>query len=272
MKTMNQVLPALACGAALLTAGQASAIVSTFDTDLEGWKPVGFNIDTSIGAVIGGNVLTKVDNTGDAVHDDGTGAIPGNPGGFARFTDLIEEPGSFLEAPSSFTNSGNLTAFKDGTLSYDHRLINQGAEATSVQDYVVLLISGNPNNFEAYAAVKPGPNLGDADTDWINVSFTLNETDFTAVDSIDLGLFDPDLAGDTAADLSGGLISTSSTFDEVLANVTTLLISFELVDNNSTQVSEDAGVDNVELLVVPEPNSLALVGLGGLLVARRRRG
>ncbi|MEO0477074.1 MAG: PEP-CTERM sorting domain-containing protein [Planctomycetota bacterium] len=35
---------------------------------------------------------------------------------------------------------------------------------------------------------------------------------------------------------------------------------------------EDLAIDNLEVNVIPEPTSLALLGLGGLLVARRRRG
>lgn len=54
-----------------------------------------------------------------------------------------------------------------------------------------------------------------------------------------------------------------------VASSTTTTLTFELAN---TVDNEEAGyyLDNVQ--VVPEPGSLALLGLGGLLIARRRRG
>ncbi len=264
MLKKHHVMAALAAGSTIVLANSASAVTSTFDSDLEGWTAVGIDVDF-------GNLLSPLsftDNSADAVHDAGAGVFTGNAGGFARFTDAVEDPGSFLRAPGSFT--GDLSSFAGGTFSYDHRLRENGLNATSVQDYVIAFISGGLNTFEAYVAVISGPTLADADTGWVNVSVVLDESNFTPVDDLDLGIFDPSLAGSTASGLSFGVIDTSSSFEQVLGNVTDVLISFELVDNNSTQNSESGGVDNVTL--VPEPSSLALLGLGGLIAVRRRRG
>lgn len=263
---MSRILPVLACGAALFTAGSAMAVSSTFDAGLEGWKAVGFDFDVTLGIPVVVDI-TKTDNSADLAWDDGTGPFSGNPGGFARFLDVIEEPASFLEAPAGF--AGDLTGFAGGTLSYDHRIFNEGAEATSVGPYVLALISGDVNDRNAFISVQPGPALGDADTDWVTVSTTLDASNFQSIVDVDLGLFDASAAGLTASGF--GVANGGMTFEQVLADVTSLIISFEMVDNNSSQVSESDGVDNVNLVAVPEPTSLALIVLGGLLMARRRR-
>jgi len=266
MKHVNRVWAAAACGASLMVAERASAVGSTFDAGLEGWQAVGFDFDVVIG-LPPTVTITKTDNSADLAWDAGGGAVTGNPGGFARFLDVIEEPASFLEAPAGFT--GDLTGFAGGTLSYDHRLINEGSNATSVGPYVLALISGDPNDRNAYIALQTGPNLGDADTGWVNVVTTLDASNFESIVDVDLGLFDPSLAGNTAS--AFGIANGGMSFEQVLADVDSLIISFEMVDNNSTQVSEDDGVDNVQLLPVPEPSSLALLAAGGWLIARRRR-
>ena len=270
MKRLNRITPALACAALFAAAPSgATPIVSGFDAGLEGWKAVGFDFDVNIALPPSLNI-TKTDNSADLAWDSGGDfdpAFDGNPGGFARFEDEITNPGSFLEAPAQFT--GDLSSYAGQTIKYDHRIFNEGANATSVGPYVIMLISGDLNDLNAYVSVQPGPMLGDADTDWVTVSQTLDAANFTAVADVDLGIFDPAGSGITLSDIPLANFSTDKTFEEVLADVSSLIISFEMVDNNSTQVSETNGVDNV--MLVPEPTSLALLGLGGLLVARRRR-
>lgn len=257
-------------------AGAPAPVVSSFDSDLEGWTAVGFNVDTSIGALLSGNVLSQTDNSLDMVYDSGgdfNAGFVGNPGGFARFTDVIEDPASFASAPGGYL--GDLSGFAGGAFSYDHRLFAQGPNAASVGPYVILFISGDPNDLAAYGAVLPGPSLGDADTGWINVSANLTDGGpggLVPVSQIDLGVFDPSLAGDTAESLSGGLLSTTASFNDVMSNVTQVLVSFEIVDNDSNQNEEFGGIDNVQLRGIPEPGTAALLGLAGLALVRRRRG
>ena len=270
IKTMTLVLLA---GALSLPGPVAGAVdvSSTFDSDLEGWTAVGFLIDDSIGAVLGGTVLTQTDNSLDMVHDAGGDSDPvfvGTGGGFARLTDAITNPGSFASAPPSFL--GDLSSYLGGTFSFDHRLFNEGAGATAVNPYAIAFISGDPNNLNAYGAVFSSPGLGAADTGWVTLSTALNATELQKLSDLDLGVFDPARSGQTINTLSGGLLQTTATLDEVLGNVTQILVSFELVDNNSTQVSEAGGIDNPTLRAVPEPASLAFFGLGAALTARRR--
>lgn len=267
MKTMNRIIPALACGAAALFVGQASAQVSTFDTGLDGWTAVGFDFDIAIfpPAI---NSVSLTDNSADLVWDSGGDSDPlfeGNPGGFARFVDQIVDPASFLKGPGSLT--GDLSGLAGQTIRYDHRIFNEGSDATSVGPYVIGLISGDPSDLNAYIYTQPGPSLGDADTGWVTISTTLDASNFQSIVNVDLGLFDPAGSGLTAAGL--GIANGGKSFEQVLADVSGVFISFEMVDNNSAQVSEADGVDNAG--IVPEPGSLALLGIGGLIAARRRR-
>jgi len=84
-------------------------------------------------------------------------------------------------------------------------------------------------------------------------------------------VFTPALAGSTASGLRQGLLSTALTLEEVFGDVTDVFIAFELVDNNSTQLTESAGIDNVVLAPVPEPTTLAVAGLGACALLGRRR-
>lgn len=250
--------------AAPLAWAGSPTVSSTFDTDLEGWTPVGLDIGFTV--IPPSFSISPVANTPDMVFDAGGGAFDGNPGGFARFTDVIEEPSSFASAPAEYL--GDLSGYIGGTFSFDHRLFDEGSDAESVAPYAIVFISGDPNDLNAYGAIMSGPMLGDADTGWVTVSADINETDFVAVSTLDLGLFDPSLDGITSGTFG---FNTSMSFNDVMSNVTMVLLSFELVDNNSAQVSEAGGIDNVTLAAVPEPTSIVLLGLAGVLLVRRRR-
>lgn len=259
-----------ACTAGAAGSAQAQLVSSTFDSGLEGWTAVGFDIDASLGALLAGTVLSQTDNSLDMVYDAGGDLVPaftGNGGGFARFTDVITDPGSFASAPAAFL--GDLSGFLGGTFSFDHRLFNEGSNVTSIQPYVIAFISGDPNDLNAYGAVFPAP--AGSDTGWVTLSTLLDAASLQPLSDINLGAFDPDFADDTIASLSGGLLTTTATLDTVMANVTQILVSFELVDNNSTQVSEAGGIDNVTLRAVPEPVTAACFGLAAAGLLRRRR-
>jgi len=55
-------------------------------------------------------------------------------------------------------------------------------------------------------------------------------------------------------------------FDSLQTDVSEIKLSITPKDNNNVSLG------NVSFYAIPEPSSLALLGLGGLLVARRRRG
>jgi hypothetical protein len=106
----------LAAILALLTCQVASAdIISTFDTDLDGWT---------------------TDNPGTFQHM----SSGGNPGGFL-FLDNDEQAIAHIFAPSKFL--GDLSAFDGGLISFDGNLLGDGGIFfENPDDYGVIQISG----------------------------------------------------------------------------------------------------------------------------------
>lgn len=208
-------------------------VASTFDLDLDGWEAWGFDIDT----------LSVVRNAADERH----AAVGGNPGGFAEFLDVTVEPASALRAPEKF--HGDWSDFLGtGSFRYDHRLFSVGTtdqdDPDPVKDYFVFVFSGPVTILGLNVAIfqAPGPA---AATDWVTIEAPLDPLQWTVV-----------------SPFVGG------TFESILGNVTDVVVTFEIV-NNDVQQEESVGVDNA--MLVPEPATLGLLAVGGLVLLRRKR-
>ena len=68
---------------------------------------------------------------------------------------------------------------------------------------------------------------------------------------------------------TGILISTSN--PDYSASGTIMQLGFWRGNSANQNINTDCGIDNWHVDIVPTPGSLALVGLGGLVAARRRR-
>jgi hypothetical protein len=257
----------LGAGLLSLTPGVASALtVSTaFDSDLEGWQPTGLDFDfTVIPPAV--TDLFLVPNPGDMVHE----ASGGNPGGYARLTDAIEEPSSFAQAPAPYT--GDLSEFSGGTFSFDHRLFERGIDDSGgpaeISPYAFLIISGDLFDLNALAFTAPAPS---GNTDWVHFDITLSPVgaggDLMFVTDVDASVLFPGIPiSGTIGSILGR--SPTKTFAEIMASVDTVLVPFELANNEGNQQSEWAGIDNVSL--APEPAALALLLVSAAVLLRRR--
>jgi hypothetical protein len=154
-------------------------------------------------------------------------------GGGTRFTGFAV--GSSLAEVSGWTSNNPTTTFTtDFFFGYD----------TTGTNEVKIFINGTTQDFQQSVNLDGGGELSvrfSGITDF-NVGSTVNFEAFINGGSVDTGSFT----------WSG----TNENYINVYSNYT----------------ANGGPVDNFEVSAVPEPTSLALLGLGGLLIARRRRG
>ena len=113
------------------------------------------------------------------------------------------------------------------------------------QDLGIALRVASSNNFPAFAVELANPV---ASGEWITLSF-------------DLSFFNPLLTIEGAP--------TPDAFNAIMQSVGNIQVSADRPDGLSTPLEVDFDLDNVS--ITPAPGSLALLGLGGMAAARRRR-
>lgn len=133
---------------------------------------------------------------------------------------------------------GNYLAGGIDRISFDFRH-NAG------QDLGVALRVASSNNFPAFAVELAGPVASD---EWVTLSF-------------DLSFFNPLLTIEGAP--------TPQAFNEIMEAIGNIQVSIDRPDGLDTPLVVDFDLDNVA--ITPAPASLALLSVGGLAMARRRR-
>ena len=160
----------------------------------------------------------------------------GNPDGYLLFNDnrnVNVSPMPLVYAPLDFL--GDWSGLDGiGVLSYDHKIFSTGSNSAYVP-YEVYIHSGD--DFARWQGDTPN-----GVTDWVNIEVPIDSSEW---------------------------VVKQGTWEDILSNVTQLRIRVELV-SGSDVLSDIEGIDNVSLQV-PEPATLSLMAIGGLLLRRRKR-
>ncbi len=129
----------------------ANLVISTFDTDMDGWTS---------------------DSPGEVTWE----AAGGNPGGFLLFDDGGES-GCDLIAPDKFLGDWS-SLDGTGTIEYDHKVVSVGGGGHFIPYYVYL---HSPNSHAIWTGDTPtGP------TDWVHVVVPIEESQWV----VDRGTWD----------------------------------------------------------------------------------
>lgn len=192
----------------VISRASAVTIESTFDAGLEGW-------------------------TGSTGGDLAFVSTGGNPGGFLQQTDT-DLSDMFVMAPASFL--GDLSAFLNGTLSFDARQVGGNGEKYAPFGFVTLFNGGNAISADIAGANAPS-------NDWTTFSMNLD---------------------------AAGFQTTPEAVAAVLSNVTMIMVQLE----SQIGAVEVTGMDNFRMVsAVPEPATLLIGSFGvcGVLSLVRRR-
>ncbi|MGB0767261.1 MAG: bifunctional metallophosphatase/5'-nucleotidase [Phycisphaeraceae bacterium] len=172
------------------------------------------------------------------------------------------KPGSGIDPDQNgVSDTGRFLHFAGGSLVYDIEeqgmvLDDNGNIVTQGERVVSFILD------DGTVLIEDGEAVAGLTIDVAGLSFTLGGGDQLFDEAYTSIAYTPTLLSDTA-----GLVGDQRLLEEYLEALSGGDTSFDL--------SSDFRYDNVadgRIVVIPEPGSLALLGLGGLLVARRRRG
>ena len=186
---------------------------------------------------------------------------PSPPGGTLSFanTDFWYNIGTGSQGGEAINNNSN---FSD--LSVQTGIVAESPTRVFGMDTGYTLSSGDLVNFSYFW--RDAFNWDDAsDQLTFSIFTTVDDTIDGAVDQSETSLGALSAANSSFQEHSGTLVATAAMDGK------NLFIEISNVDGNAAP-NGFARIDNVFVEAIPEPSVLSLLGLGGLLAVRRRRG
>ena len=220
----------------------------------------------------GGNWPSTLGHISDSVNGNGSNTL--GTGDHAPAMDTSadpNDPATWLNVATSWPNEwlgdGRLDATTSANNKIGYFIVDFGSDIVGLENMYLWAAQHNSpgedmRDFNVYTASSPSAALPAMPNSrsWANGSKAAADYDFGS------GGWTLAYTGTLASPSGDGVTDTVA-----LNSVTARYVAIEILTAENSDPNDRVGFGQVEFTAIPEPTSLALLGIGGLLIARRRR-